>query len=96
MLIDWGAAETGPSPWTDARRVFEWAFVDGSISLQEHDEFAAAAGLASSADHRRLAVMTELHLLDVTRWALDKRPDLYSEYRDRCRAGLERIRQAVG
>ncbi|TCK64253.1 aminoglycoside phosphotransferase family protein [Curtobacterium sp. PhB136] len=96
VLIDWGAAETGPSPWTDARRVFEWAFVDGSITLQDHAEFAAAAGLASAADHRRLATMTELHLLDVTRWALDKRPDLYDEYRDRCRTGLERIRQVVG
>ncbi|WIB75843.1 phosphotransferase [Curtobacterium sp. MCPF17_002] len=92
VLIDWGAAETGPTPWTDARRVFEWAFVDGSITRQEYDEFAVAAGLASDADRRTLASMTTLHLLDVTRWALANRPDLYDEYVERCRAGLERLR----
>lgn len=91
VLIDWGAAATGPSPWTDARRVFEWAFVDGTISRAEYDEFTAAAGLATPADHATLASLTALHLVDVTRWARDRRPDLYAEYVGRCRVGLERI-----
>ncbi|MBF4585146.1 aminoglycoside phosphotransferase family protein [Curtobacterium sp. VKM Ac-2887] len=91
VLIDWGAAETGPSPWTDARRVFEWAFVDATISRAEYDEFTAAAGLATPADHAILASLTALHLVDVTRWAREQRPDLYAEYVDRCRVGLERV-----
>lgn len=96
VLIDWGAAETGPAPWTDARRVFAWTFIDGSVTRADHDDFMTAAGLASDDDHRRLASMTVLHLLDVTRWARDRRPDLYDEYLGRCRTGLERIDQVVG
>jgi hypothetical protein len=91
VLIDWGAAQTGPMPWTDARRVFEWAFVDGSIARADHQEFVASAGLASDDDRRTLAAMTVLHLLDVTRWALERRPDRYDEYRERCRTGVERL-----
>jgi aminoglycoside phosphotransferase (APT) family kinase protein len=96
VLIDWGAAETGPAPWTDARRVFTWTFIDGSVTRADHDEFMTAAGLTSDDDHRRLASMTALHLLDVTRWARDRRPDLYDEYLGRCRSGLERIEEIVG
>jgi hypothetical protein len=98
VLIDWGAAETGPAPWTDARRVFAWRFIDGSVTRTDHDDFMTAAGLASDDDddHRRLASMTALHLLDVTRWARDRRPDLYDEYLGRCRSGLERIEEIVG
>ncbi|TDN43134.1 aminoglycoside phosphotransferase (APT) family kinase protein [Curtobacterium flaccumfaciens] len=91
VLIDWGAAETGPTPWTDARRVFEWTFVDGSVARADHDDFTAAAGLTSAADLRTLASMTALHLLDVTRWAREHRPDQYDEYVGRCRTGLDRI-----
>ncbi|MFJ3379299.1 phosphotransferase [Curtobacterium sp. NPDC090217] len=96
VLIDWGAAETGPTPWTDARRVFRWAFVDGSITRQEYDAFVASAGLGSDAARRTLAAMTALHLVDVTRWARDRRPDLYDEYLSQCRAGIGRIREEVG
>lgn len=92
VLVDWGAAGTGPAPWTDARRVFEWAFVDGSISCAEYDEFVAGADVGSEADRSVLAAMTVLHLLDVTRWAREKRPDLYAEYLERCRSGIDRIR----
>lgn len=91
VLIDWGAAGTGPTPWTDARRVFEWAVVDGSISRAEYDEFVAGAGVSSEADRSVLGAMTILHLLDVTRWAREKRPDLYGEYVERCRTGIERV-----
>lgn len=91
VLIDWGAAETGPTPWTDARRVLAWTFLEGSVDRRDHDEFMAGAGLSSSEDHRTLVSMTALHLLDVTRWAREQRPDLYGEYVERCRAGLERL-----
>lgn len=93
VLIDWGAATTGPSPWTDARKVFECAVVDGTVSSDEHDEFTASVGLTSAADRRTLSAMTVLHLVDVARWASDRRPDRYGEYVARCRAGLERLRR---
>jgi uncharacterized protein (DUF2132 family) len=32
--------------------------------------------------------MAALKLLDVTRWARERRPDLYDEYLHRCRRGL--------
>lgn len=89
VLIDWGAATTGPSPWTDARRVFEWAIIDRTIAVADYERFAARAGLIG--DERTVASMTVLHLLDVTRWAREWRPDLYAEYARRCRRGLERI-----
>jgi aminoglycoside phosphotransferase (APT) family kinase protein len=91
VLIDWGAATTGPTPWTDARRVTEWALVDGSIAAADHDGFLRAAGLDAPGDRRTLVAMTALHLVDTSRWAREQRPDLYAEYAARCRAGLERL-----
>ena len=88
VLLDWGAAKTGPAPWTEARRVFEWAFLDGSIAEDDYTDFLAAAGLDRRTDESTLIAMTALHLLDVTRWAHDARPDLYTEYIARCRTGL--------
>lgn len=64
--------------------------------LRSDDEFTAAAGLATPADHATLASLTALHLVDVTRWAREQRPDRYGEYVDRCRVGLERIERASG
>jgi fructosamine-3-kinase len=88
VLLDWGGATTGPAPWTDARRVFEWAFLDRSIAEDDYAEFLAAAGLDRRTDESTLIAMTALHLLDVTRWAHEVRPDLYTEYVVRCRTGL--------
>jgi aminoglycoside phosphotransferase (APT) family kinase protein len=93
VLLDWGAAETGPTPWTDARRVTAWTRLDGSVTAAEHDAFMAAAGLDGAAAQRTLVAMTALHLVDVTRWARERRPDLYAEHVDRCRAGLARLRE---
>lgn len=95
VLIDWGAAETGPSPWSDARRVFEWAFLDGAVSRDEYDELVGSAGLASVSDLHTLASMAALKLLDVTRWARERRPDLYDQYLHRCRSGLAALLAGV-
>ncbi|MFJ2979554.1 phosphotransferase [Curtobacterium sp. NPDC087082] len=95
VLIDWGGAETGPTPWTDARRVFEWCFIDESVDRQEYADFVEAAGLGSDRARDELAMMTALHLVDVTRWALDNRADLYAGYVQRCRDGLDVIQELI-
>lgn len=71
--------------------MFEWAFVDQSISPADYDQFVAGAGLTAKEDRQTLASMTALHFLDSTRWALDQRPDLYEDYVRRCRIGLDRL-----
>jgi len=91
VVIDWGAAEVGPTPWTDARRVYAWTHLDGAVSAPELDAFAAAAGLDGQDDQRTLRTMTALHLVDVTRWARERRPDRYREYVEACRRGLRRL-----
>jgi len=91
VLIDWGAAETGPAPWTDARRVVEWAFVDGSIPRDDAERFLVGAGLGGEEARETLLSMTALHLIDVTRWAREIRPDLSPDSVERCRLGLERL-----
>jgi aminoglycoside phosphotransferase (APT) family kinase protein len=88
VLIDWGAATTGPSPWTDARRVFEWLTFEHTITSEDYEEFSVAADLAGDDEQGVLVAMTALHVLDVTRWARDRRPDLYNDYVRRCRGTL--------
>lgn len=95
VLVDWGAASTGPAPWTDARRVFERAFVDHEITARDYDEFAAAAGLSSVAGTRIVAALTAVHLVDVVRWARDRRPSLVVEHVARCRRGLDALEVLV-
>ena len=35
MLIDWGNAKTGPSPWTDAQQVYEWGFESVRLIMEK-------------------------------------------------------------
>jgi aminoglycoside phosphotransferase (APT) family kinase protein len=91
VLIDWGGAKVGPTPWTDAQRVFEWAHVERSITGGEFAEFAAAAGVGTREDRRVLLALTALEVVDSTRWARDRRLDLYPAYVTRCRAALHTI-----
>lgn len=89
VLIDWGGATTGPAPWTEARRAYEWAFCDRTITEPEYAELLTALGLDPRSDNPTIAAMVVLHLIDVTRWPRDIRPDLYPAYVLRCRRGLD-------
>ncbi|WP_456786767.1 hypothetical protein [Cellulomonas sp. P5_C5] len=42
-------------------------------------------------DEVTIARMTVLQLVDVTRWAVDRRPDLVERYLRECRDGLTRV-----
>src|SRR5690606_28129773 len=73
VLIDWGTATTGPAPWTDLQRVYQWAVHDESISHEALTDFAIAAGTPlDSITLRRLAQLTVLRFLDLARWARDR------------------------
>ncbi len=92
LLIDWGSATTGPTPWTDLQRVHQWVG-EGLVTRAQLAELSAAAGLPLiPATERVLVAMSVLQHLDVARWALDQRPDLYPKYRDE---GRRRLRQLL-
>jgi hypothetical protein len=89
VLIDWGNVSTGPSPWTDLRHVLVLARVRNEVTEADLAEFATGAGAPlERATERVLVQMAVLQFLDVVRWALDRRPDLYDHFLDECRTGL--------
>lgn len=89
VLIDWGNVKTGPAPWTDAQQVYQWAVCDRTIPRGDYEELARAAGVAD--DEVTIARLTVLQLVDVTRWAAERRPDLLGRYLRECRDGLARV-----
>lgn len=93
-LIDWGNATTGPTPWTDLQRVHQWVG-EGLVTREELEQLAQAAGLPlTEGNERVLVAMSVLQHLDVARWALDRRPELYPRYRDAGRSGVRRLLDA--
>ena len=89
MLLDWGTATTGPAPWTDLQRMYQWAVHDHSITPAALADFAAAAGTPMTAATERVLVrLTVLRYLDLARWARERRPELYADYLAACSAGI--------
>lgn len=89
VLLDWGAASTGPAPWTDLQQVYQWAVHDRTIPLTALADFAAAAGTPmTEATEQMLLRLTVLRFLDLARWALERRPELYADYLAACAAGI--------
>ena len=92
VLLDWGTATTGPAPWTDLQRVYAWTTYDRTVTGSALAQFAEACGL--SLDEPTTAVleqMSAVRFLDLARWARERRPDLYQEYRRSGRRGLASI-----
>lgn len=89
VLLDWGSATTGPVPWTELQRSFQAVAVDRELPWSTLVDLADGMGVALDASVRRtLLRLTALRLLDLARWARDRRPDLHSSYRDACASGL--------
>ncbi|MGY4858829.1 aminoglycoside phosphotransferase family protein [Cryobacterium sp. AP23] len=89
VLLDWGAASTGPAPWTDLQQVYQWAVHDRTIAPAALAAFAAAAGTPmTEATERTLVRLTVLRFLDLARWARERRPELYPDYLAACAAGI--------
>lgn len=78
VLIDWGSATTGPSPWDDVVTVRRNTLRDGMTG----PEWAAFADGCGVTPHDMTTIVDELALLsclDVVRWALDRAPDRLDE-----------------
>lgn len=89
VLLDWGTVTTGPVPWTELQRSFQAVVVDRELPWSTLADLADGMGVALDASARQtLLRMTALRLLDLARWARDRRPDLYPSYRDACASGL--------
>lgn len=89
VLLDWGTTTTGPVPWTELQRAFHAAVVDGELPWDALLDLADGTGTdLDAAALRTLRSLTALRLLDLARWARDRRPDLYPAYRDACASGL--------
>lgn len=92
VLLDWGTATSGPTPWTDLQRVYAWCEHDQTVSRAALDQFAEGAGLAL--DRQAMAVLRQLsavRYLDLARWARKQRPDLYQQYRKSSHQGLTTV-----
>jgi aminoglycoside phosphotransferase (APT) family kinase protein len=74
VVLDWGSAFTGPSPYADYNRIWSDPGTE-QFSYQELASFAEGYG---SSLESMLGAMQDLKLLDridVIRWAIDRRPD---------------------
>ena len=62
---------------------------DQTVPRAALDDFAAAVGLPLTDDTERMLVrLTVLRVLDLARWARERRPDLYPDYLAACAAGI--------
>jgi len=78
VLIDWGSATTGPSPWDDVVRVRRNRVRDG-MSDPEWSAFADGCGATPHDVATTVEELTLLSCLDLVRWALDRAPDRLDE-----------------
>lgn len=93
VLVDWGTTTTGPVPWTELGRTFHAVVVDSELPWAALADLADGMGVDLDAAARQTLVrLTALRLLDLARWARDRRPDLYASYRGACASGLARLR----
>ncbi|MGC5165459.1 phosphotransferase [Luteimicrobium sp. DT211] len=86
VVLDWGSAQAGPTPWTDLEQIRRWHVtgdVETPVSAAAWAETLAGAldGTGTPPDDaaRILGSLAVLHALDVVRWALDRRPDRLAE-----------------
>lgn len=75
VLIDWGSASFGPVPWTDLLVLERNARDDGHPSRAELAACADALGVDLTEQRDVFATLWQLHLIDLVRWATERRPD---------------------
>jgi aminoglycoside phosphotransferase (APT) family kinase protein len=79
VLIDWGSARAGPSPFLDFMNLRTAHHLQNDPSDQELLAFADGYGVSLDNIEETLENLTVLEALDLVRWAIDQRPDLLEQ-----------------
>ncbi len=103
VVLDWGSASAGPTPWTDLELIRRWHVTGDPVSvvsadawravLRGVDSVAAGSGAATTdaETERLLDELQILHVLDVIRWAIDNKPERIGEFVQQARGALARV-----
>lgn len=87
-LIDWGAASTGPAPWSDLEAVYVWSLTDPTVTPEHVQSFADGCGINLSANRHTITALSVLHQMDLVRWAAENCPEQLDHH---CRRAVEVI-----
>jgi Ser/Thr protein kinase RdoA (MazF antagonist) len=79
VLIDWGSARAGPSPFLDFMNLRTAHCQQDDPSDQELRAFADGYGVSLERIEETLEDLAVLEALDLVRWAIDQRPDLLEQ-----------------
>lgn len=90
VLIDWGSARTGPSPFLDFLGLLTAHRLQGDPSGQEFLAFADGYGVSLDRILETLENLMTLDALDLVRWAIDQRPDLIAQIAESAREHVAR------
>lgn len=91
VLIDWGAATAGPTPYGDLLTLMRVHLAEDNPTTAELEAFADGYGVSWYELVPLLESMVALHHLDLVRWAIGRRPDLLDETIENSRRGIERF-----
>ena len=94
VVLDWGSAAVGPVPWTDLELIQRWhagADTVSAVSAAAWQAVLHGAGVAGPSVDGLIGELQILHVLDVTRWALDQKPERVPEFVQQARAAIVRI-----
>ena len=103
VVLDWGSASAGPTPWTDLELIRRWHVTGDPVSvvsadawravLRGVDSLSAGSGATTtdSETERLLDELQILHVLDVIRWAIDNKPERIGEFVQQARGALARV-----
>lgn len=85
VLIDWGSARTGPSPFLDFVGLLTAHRLQNDPSDQELLAFADGYGVSLDKIRETLENLAVIEALDLVRWAIDQRPDLLAQVAESAR-----------
>jgi aminoglycoside phosphotransferase (APT) family kinase protein len=103
VVLDWGSASAGPTPWTDLELIRRWHVSGDPVSVVSADAWRAVqrgagsvaagsrTGMAGAETETLLDELQILHVLDVVRWAIDNKPERIAELVQQARHALARV-----
>jgi aminoglycoside phosphotransferase (APT) family kinase protein len=95
VVIDWGSASIGAIPFNDCKRIWRDEANEG-FGPEALEGFAEGYGIPLPEILPSLQKMWLLGAIDVTRWAIDQRPDLLEIYTQNSRKVVAEARSWFG